>query len=273
MIIKVSLRNDEVEVDLDGDFYGRDFWDRVSTRRYEPDTIGFIEDNCDRNTDFMDIGAANGAMTLIAASSGSRVSSYEPDPRIFKVVERNINLNPKYMYLIDVQNKAISSTRGILKFSVGEDTSILSEIVFTGHNPTSIESIEILSLSEEMDKFHSDMSRNLIIKMDIEGAEWRILKSDEILEKLQQHNATLILAVHPGFYRPFKKRLRGLDQAVLFFWHLRNYRESVEVFNKIEKRSSIKRTNLNPVTRKDQFAKLIHAGYHEFVLKFDRKIS
>lgn len=31
----------------------------------------------------MDIGAANGAMTLIAASQGSRVSSYEPDPKIF----------------------------------------------------------------------------------------------------------------------------------------------------------------------------------------------
>ena len=88
MIIKVSLRNDLVEVDLNGDYYGKDFWDRVSNRRYEPDTIGFIEDNCDVNTDFMDIGAANGAMTLIAASTGARVSSYEPDPKIFQVVKK-----------------------------------------------------------------------------------------------------------------------------------------------------------------------------------------
>lgn len=268
MIIKVSLRNDEVEVDLTGDYYGRDFWDRVSSRKYEPDTIGFIEDNCDSNTDFMDIGAANGAMTLIAATMGSRVSSYEPDPKIFKVVERNVNLNPQYMDLINVQNKAISSTKGMLNFSVGADTAILSEIVFTGHDPAILQRIEILSLSEEMDKFHSDTNRKLIIKMDIEGAEWRILKSEEILEKLQQHKATLVLAVHPGFYRPFKKRLRGLDQATVLLWHLRNYRESIEVFNKIEQRSSIKRTNLNPVNHREQFGRLILAGYHEFILDF-----
>jgi FkbM family methyltransferase len=268
MIIKVYLRNDEVDVDLAGDYYGKDFWDRVSNRKYEPDTISFIEDNCDVNTDFMDIGAANGAMTLIAASNGSRVSSYEPDPRIFKVVERNVSLNSKVCNLIDVQNKAISSSKGQINFSVGEDTSILSEIVFTGHNPTSLQKIDILSLSEEMDKFHPDNSRKLIVKMDIEGAEWRILNSAETLKKLQEHEATLILAVHPGFHRPFKKRLRGLDQAVLFFWHLKNYRESIRVFNKIQQYTSIKRTNLNPVTHKDQFGKLIYAGYHEFILEF-----
>jgi FkbM family methyltransferase len=268
MIIKVSLRNDEVEVDLDGDYYGRDFWDRISSRRYEPDTIGFIEDYCNHNTDFMDIGAANGAMTLIAASAGSRVSSYEPDPKIFKVVERNVNLNPQYVGFVNVQNKAISSIKGVLNFSAGEDTSILSEIVFTGHDPAVFQKIEILSLSEEIDKFHSDMNRKLIIKMDIEGAEWRILKSGEIMEKMQKHHATLILAVHPGFHRPFKKRLRGLDQAALFFWNFRNYRESTKVFRKISQYASIKRTNLNPITQEVQFGKLINAGYHEFIIDF-----
>ncbi len=273
MIIKARLRNDEVEVDLTNDYYGKDFWDRISSRKYEPDTIGFIEDNCNYKTDFMDIGAANGAMTLIAASMGSRVSSYEPDPKIFKVVERNVELNNKYKQLISLHNKGISSTKGILNFSLGEDTSVLSEIVFTGHNATDKQRIEILSLKEEMDEFHSDKNRELIIKMDIEGAEWRILKSVEVLKALRQHEARLLLAVHPGFHRPFRKRMRGLDRARHLFWNLRNYRESIELFERIELHGSITRTNLNPITRKKQFGKLISAGYHEFVIKFDKNYS
>ena len=273
MIIKVILRNDEVEVDLSGDYYGQDFWDRVSDRKYEPDTIGFIEDNCNVNTDFMDIGAANGAMTLIAASKGARVSSYEPDPRIFKVVERNVNLNSQYANLINVHNSAISSEEGRLNFLVGEDTSVLSEIVFTGHDSSSSQEIQILSLGSEVDKFHTVKSRKLVVKMDIEGAEWRILKSDKSLKKLQEHEATLILAVHPGFYRPFKRRLRGLDRIRLFFWNLRNYQESILIFNRMREYTSILRTNLNPVTQKSQFGKLIWAGYHEFILEFHKDIS
>ena len=145
--------------------------------------------------------------------------------------------------------------------------------MFTGHDSSSSKEIEILALSEEMDKFHSDMSRKLIIKMDIEGAEWRILKSDDTLQKLQHHEATLILAVHPGFYRPFKRRLRGLDRVRLFFWHLRNLRESIQVFNKIKSLTLIKRTNLNPITEKGQFGKLVWAGYHEFILEFHKDIT
>jgi hypothetical protein len=109
--------------------------------------------------------------------------------------------------------------------------------------------------------------------MDIEGAEWRILESHKTLKKLQDHEATLILAVHPGFYRPFKRRLRGLDRARLSFWHLRNYRESLLVFTRISQFTSIQRTNLNPVTQKSQFGKLIWAGYQEFILEFHRNIT
>lgn len=96
----VQLKSSDVSVELDGDHYGAPFWDKISMRQYEPDTIGFLEDRCKDTTDFMDIGAANGAMTLIAASQGSRVSSYEPDPKIFRVVSQNVELNPDLKSLI-----------------------------------------------------------------------------------------------------------------------------------------------------------------------------
>lgn len=268
MLKQVQLRTNVVTVDLEGDYYGAEFWNKVSNRRYEPDTVGFIEDNCDCNSDFMDIGAANGAMTLIAANAGARVSAYEPDPRIHKVVERNIKLNNNISSLVVLQNKAISSSEGTLNFMNGEDSSILSSIVFTGHDSTSSLLVEVLPIAAEIERFHCDKSRKLIVKMDIEGAEWRILKSEEALESLKANSATLLLAVHPGFYRPFVPRVRGIDRLRLTLWQFRNYRESISTFKSLSKVASIRRTNLNLITKKHQFAALILAGYHEFIIDF-----
>ena len=268
MIHQVRLKSRDVKVELDGDYYGSEFWVRISNRMYEPDTIGFLEDRCDNQTDFMDIGAANGAMTLIAANEGSRVSSYEPDPKIHRVVSHNVKLNPPLDQQILVQNRAISVDNGILQFRKDGDSSILSSIVFTGHEATSSINIEVLSLSDEIEKFHIDKSRKLIIKMDIEGAEWRILKSRKALGALRANAATLLLAIHPGFYRPFVPKLRGLDKFRLVIWKLRNYQESVETFKLLTEYASIQRTNLNPIINKHQFATLVLAGYHEFIIEF-----
>jgi FkbM family methyltransferase len=267
----VKLNGKNVDVDLTGDYYGAEFWNRVSSRRYEPDTVGFIEDRCDENTDFMDIGAANGAMTLIAALSGARVVSYEPDPRIHRVLEKNVSLNKSLSDLIEIKNEAISSTKGKLNFINGQDSSVLSEIVFTGHDSSNAAEVNIASLSEEISRFHPNKTRKLVIKMDIEGAEWKILRSAETLKALQEANATLLLAIHPGFYRPFKPKLRGIDRLRYTLWQLRNFNESVEIFGVISKYANIYRTNLNPIPRQSHFATLALAGYYEFIVEFNAK--
>ena len=265
---KVKIKQFSITVDLKGDHYSSEFWDKISSRTYEPDTIGFIEDRCDRNSDFLDIGAANGAMTLIAASNGSRVSAYEPDPRIYSVALRNIQLNKELQPMIQLQNKAISSYSGTLNFLNGEDPSVLTPIVFTNHDSNSSIGIEILPLASEIERFHKDKRRKLIVKMDIEGAEWRILRSQSSVQSLCDNSAILLLAVHPGFYRPFVKRFRGFNRITLLVWDFRNYWESLLVFKHLSGVAIIRRTNLNLVHHKHQFAALIMAGYHEFIIEF-----
>ena len=258
----------KIEVELDGDHYGREFWEKISARQYEPDTVGFIEDRCDSKTDFMDIGAANGSMTLIAASQGARVASYEPDPKIHRVVLQNIFLSPSLAPLIRLQNKAISAESGTIQFKKNSNAGVLSPIVFTGHDNPIGTDVEVLSLSAEIEAFHSDKARKLVIKMDIEGAEWLILRCKNTLEVLKKNNAMLLLAVHPGFYRPFVPRLRGVDKIALTLWKIRNYRESLAIFGLLTQYASVQRTNLNPIVDKQQFAALTLAGYHEFIIDF-----
>ena len=269
MIIQVPLTALTVAVELDGDHYGEGYWQRIADRKYEPDTTGFIEDRCNTGVDFMDIGAANGAMTLIAASKGARVSAYEPDPRIHSVAARNIELNPELAPLITLHKKAISAESGTIKFRKDEDSAVLSSIVFTGHDTSTEVNIEKTSLLEEIENFHGDNSRTLILKMDIEGAEWGILSSGEILKCLSQHKSTLLLAVHPGFYRPFVPKMRGLDNFRRAIWHARNFTESSSVFALINTFGNIRRTNLDRVRNKIQFATLILGGYYEFIIEFN----
>lgn len=266
---KVKFRGQEVLVDLEDDSYGSNYWDRIENRLYEPDTLSFIEDNCHDSTDFMDIGAANGAMTLFAAINGARVFSYEPDPRIYEVVKRNINLNKKFE--ISLQNKAISNQSGTITFGSHDHQEVISEIVLTGLHKHTQQKIEVLALVEEVSRIHTDFKRKLVVKMDIEGAEWKILGDVDTLSELKRHSAVLLLAVHPGFYRPYKPFFKGIDKFRVALWHRQNQRDSRDLFRKLIKVSSVYRTNLNPIISSKQFALLVFAGYHEFVIDFNKK--
>ena len=125
-----------------------------------------------------------------------------------------------------------------------------------------------MSLSELLNDIHQNSKRNVVIKMDIEGAEWQILKSQSTLRALRGHNAMLLLAVHPGFTRPFKKIIRGIDRINLFIFRLRNLADALKLFNDLSSVAKIYRTNYNPVINKIEFTALVLGGYHEFLVDF-----
>lgn len=268
MLHKVNLRKTDIEVDLTNDYYGAEYWDKITNRTYEPDTVGFIEDHCDKNTIFFDIGTANGAMALLAAEQEARVFAYEPDPVIFKVAERNFALNPALLSHIQIQNIALSSENGSTTFGSASDNTVLSSIVTAGGESKKAQAIRIESLVDELAKYHNNSNRKLVIKMDIEGAEWKILQNRSCIEALSKHNALLLLAVHPGFYRPFTRGFCMFNSIRYKIWQLRNYRESLNTYSILSSKALITRTNLNPIKRARVFAALILVGYHEFIVDF-----
>lgn len=268
MLHEVSLRKNVIKVDLTHDYYGAEYWNKISNRTYEPDTVSFIENQCNENVDFFDIGTANGAMSLLAAEQGAQVFAYEPDPVIYKVAERNFSLNPLLQQSIKIQNIALSAENGTTEFGLSSDKTVLSSIVTTSGNDKN-ERIRIESLVDELHKFHNDQRRRLVIKMDIEGAEWKILQNEFCLEALKFHQTLLLLAVHPGFYRPFKKGFWLFNPIRYKFWQLRNYKESLNTYAMLSSKATVMRTNLNPIQRGRVFAALILVGYYEFVIDFN----
>ena len=265
--MNIKLRFDEIKVDLSNDGYGKQFWVNIENRVYEPDTIGFIENNLSIDTILLDIGAANGAVTLIASSLGSSVIAYEPSPEVYDVLKRNVKLNSHLKGSVELRPVAVSNIPGTLNFSLGEDSSILSNIVFTGIEKSNNDEIEVVSLQDELNNVVL-LKKRIFIKMDIEGAEWKILHDSKSLKSLRANKVKMLIALHPGFHRTYRNHVMFLNRMAIEMWRFNNFVESIRIFCKLTNYCTISRTNLNPVKKPLTFALLVLAGYHEFILDF-----
>ena len=266
MNYKVKTLAGDFEVDLSDDYYGEGFWSNLESGVWEPDTISFLSQRINSEVDFIDIGAANGSISLVAASHGARVLAFEAEELIFNVAKRNFELNRHLDGDIEIKNIAISKKNGVMSFSKNSNPKILSSIMF-GSGSGSGSKIEMQSLCDAINDFHK-RERSLIVKIDIEGAEWNILNDLETLRVLKDHEATVLLAIHPGFHRPFRKLYLGLTVLSKTFWQIRNILETYKFFKNIMAYASVYRTNLDPVRRPKKCVLLMLGGYFEFILEF-----
>lgn len=254
-------------LDPDIDFYGEEFWNRVAEKSFEPDTMVFLENNCDSMTDFIDVGAATGAISFIAAKLGSRVLSFEVIPSIFEVAQAHLDNNPEICERVTLQNKAVSNHVGVLNLGEDADSKVLSDISKKDLSTLSKTSVEIISLIEEIEAFHKK-NRKLVIKIDIEGAEWKLLSDLKTLKGLSRHNAKILLAIHPGFDRPYRSVPFGLTFLLKKYWQTQNLIVCYLFFRRVKKFATISRTNLDPVRSPLKCVLLMFGGYFEFIIDF-----
>jgi FkbM family methyltransferase len=262
----ITYKNLKFNIESDGDHYGEEFWVQLQNRAWEPDTLDFLEREITPDTILFDVGAANGSITLIGASLGAKVIAYEPNPTVFQVCKVNLGLNPSLSKQVDLRMAAVSSFPGSLTFETGRNTAVITDISVGIHEDKS-SNIPILSLKNELEEFVG-WNKKILIKMDIEGAEFAILHEKSSLEAMRKCRAKLLLAMHPGFYRPLgnSKFLRGIRIKIFIF---RNFFEAVRLFEEISKFAKIYRTNLNPVKSSKIFGLLVIASYHEFIIDFN----
>lgn len=255
------------QIELDHDFYGQEFWDRIENGTFEPDTMAFLKLNVDQNSDFIDVGAANGSMTILAGLRGARVLSFEAAPGIYAVANRNTELN-NFTNEVKVVNAAISNRNGVMVFSREGDEKVLSSIVFNGLQNSSTE-IQVSKLADVISKFHKQ-GRDLVLKVDIEGAEWKLFRDSETIKSLSEHNATVLLAIHPGFQRPYKNLPLGLTCVSKTVWQVRNAIETHRLFKNLLAHATVQRTSLDFINSPRKTVALMFGGYFEFILTFDK---
>jgi FkbM family methyltransferase len=157
----------------------------------------------------LDIGANIGYVTLIMAEivgPSGKVYAFEPEPRNFKILTKNIEANG-YSSLVFPYQMGISNINGVLKFHVSNKSN-LGSMVVSKHSKYAID-VPVSTL----DNFMRDKGCPGFIKMDIEGHEVEALEGMYNTLKNYQSPVKILIEVHPMYYsedHDLGKQLRRL---------------------------------------------------------------
>jgi FkbM family methyltransferase len=174
---------------------------------------------------FFDVGANVGIYTILASGHvGCPTVAFEPDEDTLLHLNENLELN-KIRKIVSIEEKAVGEKIGLIKFSVAKDT--INHVISQNDNSSDFHEVDMTYL----DHFKSRSPK--MIKIDVEGFEWNVLKGSK--ELLADYNLDVILieingsgkyfdvddnslhllltenGFHPYSYDPFNRKLSQLE--------------------------------------------------------------
>jgi len=188
------------------------------------------------------VGAATGCMTIYAAQLGYQVIAVEPQTKVFEALKRNLKLNPEVSIKVNALHALVVDGKR-------EEITQLNEF-FSDGAVGPLEALEknvsTIDLQTVISKTESGSP--IIVKMDIEGVEFNILRNKELLALLKTREATMYLSLHPGFLKP----LQSQNLFKKFIWRLGAIREVDNLFTDLSEfaqvHNSTKLMKLNRIT-------------------------
>ncbi len=159
------------------------FWDEVNQGAWELDTFAVLDRLVSSGTTYVDCGAWIGPTVLFAASKGASVTAYECDPVALEALHRNIELNPEFASRIDIIDAALTDQDGpavLHAFSPGDSqTTFFSSVERGGEvlEPGAMATVRGLDTGREFDRRGWLNDPHALVKIDTEGAEYRMLAS------------------------------------------------------------------------------------------------
>jgi FkbM family methyltransferase len=147
---------------------------------YEPFETELVQRLIRPGDTVLDIGANIGYYTLLFArlvGGSGKVFAFEPDPENFALLKRNVEINGYRN--VTLVNAAVSRQSGRLKLYLSEENKGDHRIYASGEDRPSIE-IAAVALD---DYFVNNPAEVNFIKMDVQGAEGRVMQGMERLLK------------------------------------------------------------------------------------------
>jgi len=164
---------------------------------HEPWETRFVECVTRPGFVFFDVGANIGYFTLLAAKRvglSGEVHSFEPSPEEFTKLSRNVRLNGFGM--VRLNRKALSDSPG--RVYITETRSAGTTRIATDSDLRARE-VEAVSLDSYVDA--REVSRLNLIKVDIEGAEYRFLLGG--VRTIRRFRPILIMELNPNALEAF----------------------------------------------------------------------
>ncbi|CAM5775667.1 nucleotide-binding protein [Labrys miyagiensis] len=169
------------------------FWDKAGAGSWEPETLASVRALVDPHTLLIDIGGWIGPITLLAASLGARVLAFEPDPRAFELLGANVAANPSLAPRIELHNAAASPVAGRVRLGSPRKPGDSMGSILAAENgaalwdAAAVLPAEIASMAEG--------ARRIVLKMDVEGAEYTLLP--HMAPLLGPRTEAALIAFHP----------------------------------------------------------------------------
>lgn len=165
---------------------------------YEPQETALVRVMLKPGMTFVDVGANWGYFTLMGAGligDAGRVISFEPDPRLFRILDDNIKLN-RLTYVTPVC-AAAADVPGTLTLAAHDETSEKWGISKLVEHPTAeMRTFSVPARPVDATLDDHDIGEVDLLKMDIEGAEELALIG--MREGLMKHRyRRILLEIHP----------------------------------------------------------------------------
>ncbi|WP_078429818.1 FkbM family methyltransferase [Alkalihalobacterium alkalinitrilicum] len=196
--VKVSLVNskgDTFRMTLQRPGYIEDMIHKHGS--WEPHLSDFLSKFISDGSVFLDIGANIGYHSLYLASlySNATVMSFEPHPKIYQQLSRNVEIN-KFKNVL-VYNKAVGDTKGSVDFYMQDIFNYnrgLSCINYDSSIGNKIKKIkvDIVALDEFLNE---DIKKKVrVLKIDTQGYEYHVLQG--ALNLLQKSQPVIAFELH-----------------------------------------------------------------------------
>ena len=177
---------------------------------YEPKLADIIVRELRSGKQFVDIGANSGYFTMLAATiSSKQVIAIEPIPGNLKILSNHLRINN--INNVKLCEQALSLTTGDVQFSL---TKNLAANTYKEESPLYKKSENKLIVStSSLSDFSRDFSldSNSFLKIDVEGAEFDVLKGGE--DFIKRYHPDMMLATHNCHVDGVRERcLQFLDE-------------------------------------------------------------
>lgn len=195
------------------------FWQNIYQTMWENETFNQIIPYLDKNKTFIDIGAWQGPISLVAQQYSKQCLCFEPDPYAYTYLKQNVELNGFDNILCE--NVAVSAES---KLNIGADELGGGVTSFT----KSVNSIECqtISIQQIFKKYKLTADDVSVIKIDIEGYECELLK-DPFWKTL---NVNMHISLHGLFFEDKLKYFTNLQEFFGVDYPFNMHADTQEIF-------------------------------------------
>ena len=172
---------------------GRTTWDALDKGHYLHSTYHVIDRFLRPNDIFIDVGAYVGAFALYAARICREVWAFEPDPKAYAILAKNVNMSRCAGLVperLRVAQKAIGAGLGMVKLGGALGSSLPS--LSLGMLPGAID-VEVCTLGNAMKRW--SIPGCDFLKITVQGYEGTLLEAAR--DVIEQYKPTMNIYAHP----------------------------------------------------------------------------